>query len=264
MSTIGILGCGWLGVPLGNHLQQLGHNVRGSRTSDLGVLALQKKGIEGYRVVLEANQASGLDAFLDELDILIISLPPKRTSTENEYVQKIQILIDAISSCSIRRILFLSSTSVYGSAANIYDETSLALPESIAAKALLTSEELLSKHPISSVIIRLGGLIGTDRNPIYSLQQKVIANPKGRINFVHQKDAVKGIAALVSHSALQGIFNLVSPHHPIREEYYREMAQKFNLIEPQFKSEKAQVRIIKGSKITQKTSFDYTVDNLLI
>jgi len=57
---------------------------------------------------------------------------------------------------------------------------------------------------------------------------------------------------------------LVSPHHPIREEYYREMAQKFNLIEPQFKSEKAQVRIIKGSKITQKTSFDYTVDNLLI
>jgi ketopantoate reductase len=64
MSTIGILGCGWLGVPLGKHLQQLDYTVKGSRTSESGVVELQKKGIEGYRVVLEEDQALGLDTRL--------------------------------------------------------------------------------------------------------------------------------------------------------------------------------------------------------
>lgn len=47
MSTIGILGCGWLGVPLGKYLQQLDYTVKGSRTSESGVVELQKKGNRG-------------------------------------------------------------------------------------------------------------------------------------------------------------------------------------------------------------------------
>ena len=82
MSTIGILGCGWLGVPLGKYLQQLDYTVKGSRTSESGVVELQKKGIEGYCVVLEDDQALGLDTFLDQVDTLLISLPPKRPTSE--------------------------------------------------------------------------------------------------------------------------------------------------------------------------------------
>ena len=63
MSSLGILGCGWLGVPLGKHLQTLNYNIKGSRTSESGVVELQKKGIEGYCVVLEDDQALGLDTF---------------------------------------------------------------------------------------------------------------------------------------------------------------------------------------------------------
>ena len=75
MSTIGILGCGWLGSLLGNHLQQLGHTVRGSRTSDSGVVALQKKGIEGYRVVLEADQALRAGRFFGSTGHTLLSFP---------------------------------------------------------------------------------------------------------------------------------------------------------------------------------------------
>jgi len=264
MSTIGILGCGWLGVPLGKHLQQLDYTVKGSRTSESGVIELQKKGIEGYRVVLEEDQALGLDTFLDQVDTLLISLPPKRPASEAGYVQKIQLLLDAAASYPIQRILFLSSTSVYGSEGNSYDETSTVLPETSSAKALVKSEQLLGEYPIPSVIIRLGGLIGVDRNPIYHLQGKSIPNPKGKINFIHQEDAVRGVASLVSHSELQGIFNLVAPHHPLREDYYRQMAKKLKLPVPEFISEEAQIRVISGDKITRETSFRYTVDNLLI
>ncbi len=264
MSTIGILGCGWLGVPLGKYLQQLDYTVKGSRTSESGVVELQKKGIEGYCVVLEDDQALGLDTFLDQVDTLLISLPPKRPTSEVGYVRKIQLLLDASASYPIQRILFLSSTSVYGSRGNSYDETSPVVPETFSAKALVSSEQLLDEYPIPSVIVRLGGLIGVDRNPIYYLQGRTIPNPKGKINFIHQEDAVRGVATLVSHSELQGIFNLVAPHHPLREDYYLHMAQKVNLPVPEFNNEEARVRIIKGDKICRKTPFHYSVDNLLI
>ena len=69
---------------------------------------------------------------------------------------------------------------------------------------------------------------------------------------------------MVSHSELQGIFNLVAPHHPLRKDYYLHMAQKVNLPVPEFNNEEARVRIIKGDKICRKTPFHYSVDNLLI
>ena len=255
MSTIGILGCGWLGVPLGKYLQQLDYTVKGSRTSESGVVELQKKGIEGYCVVLEDDQALGLDTFLDQVDTLLISLPPKRPTSEVGYVRKIQLLLDASASYPIQRILFLSSTSVYGSRGNSYDETSPVVPETFSAKALVSSEQLLDEYPIPSVIVRLGGLIGVDRNPIYYLQGRTIPNPKGKINFIHQEDAVRGVATLVSHSELQGIFNLVAPHHPLREDYYLHMAQKVNLPVPEFNMRRLEYVLSKAIKFVVKLLF---------
>ena len=37
MHQLGILGCGWLGVPLGLHLKTLGYDISGSRRSKGGV-----------------------------------------------------------------------------------------------------------------------------------------------------------------------------------------------------------------------------------
>ena len=125
-------------------------------------------------------------------------------------------------------------------------------------------EKLIKKLSIPSVIVRLGGLIGEDRNPIYHLQNKIIKNPNGRINFVHRDDAVKGISSLVTNKKIKGIFNLVSPHHPTRKLYYKHVSKKYNLNEPRFENSEKIVRIINGDKITKMTEFNYSVDNLLI
>ena len=115
------------------------------------------------------------------------------------------------------------------------------------------------------VIVRLGGLIGEDRNPIFQFQEKPISNPKGVINFIHQKDAIEGIIHLLNHSALQGIYNLVSPHHPEREIYYKAMAKKYKLADPQFQvQDQIKKRWVNASKIQKLTDFEYQVDNLLI
>ena len=49
---------------------------------------------------------------------------------------------------------------------------------------------MILDHASSSIIVRLGGLIGNDRNPIFQLQGKLISNPEGIINFITQRDAI--------------------------------------------------------------------------
>lgn len=264
MNSIGIIGCGWLGIPLGKTLKQKGHTVFGTRRSETGVRLLSENGINAYQLEVLPNKITGDLSFFDELNTLILSLPPERKKNAPFYDQKIKTLLNHVENSSISRILFLSSTSVYGKNAGKFDETSLTNPDTESSIALCNVEQSLMNHNIPSVIIRLGGLVGEDRNPIIQLQNRKISNPEGCINFIHQIDAVRGIMTLLEETKIDGIYNLVSPHHPQRKKYYTFMAKKLKLPKPEFQDEDAIIRIIKGEKIMTHTGFNYTVNNLLI
>ena len=49
MPLLGVLGCGWLGVPLTKYLKSLGYVVRGSKTSSEGVRKLKKQELKPIR-----------------------------------------------------------------------------------------------------------------------------------------------------------------------------------------------------------------------
>ena len=264
MDDIGILGCGWLGLSLAIILKNNQYSVCGSRTSSEGVIELEKKGIKGFKVIMKNDKSEGLKPFISKLKTLIISIPPKRNFNPHNYSKTIKKILDASDSSKIKRIIFLSSISIYGSKKGFYDESSCPSPEKVSAKELLLSEELIRKHNISSTIIRLGGLIGEDRNPIFNLIGKDIKNPKGKVNFIHKTDAISGIISILNDENLNGIFNFVSPHHPTREIFYNFFSEKFNLPKPNFKNEKPLIRIIEGNKISKLTPFNYSVNNLLI
>ena len=264
MHKVGILGCGWLGLSLAINLKNQEYSVCGSRTSSKGIIELERKGIKGFKVILNDNKYEGLKTFIYNLRTLIISLPPKRNSNSQSYFKKIKKIVDTLESSKIKRILFLSSSSIYGSREGFFDESSIPSPETNSAKELFLSEELINKHNISSTIIRLGGLIGEDRNPIFSLINKEIENPKGKVNFIHKIDAVNGIISIINDENINGIFNLISPHHPTREIFYNFFSEKFKLPKPKFKKEKPLIRIIEGNKISKLTPFNYSVNNLLI
>lgn len=264
MNSIGIIGCGWLGIPLGKTLKQKGYTVFGTKRSETGVHLLSKKGINAYQLEVLPDKITGDLSFFDELNTLILSIPPERKKNAPFYDQKIKTLLNHVDNSSISRILFLSSTSVYGKNAGEFDETSLTNPDTESSKALFNVEQSLMNQNIPSVIIRLGGLVGEDRNPIIQLQNRKISNPEGCINFIHQIDAVRGIMTLLEETKIDGIYNLVSPHHPLRKKYYTFMAKKLKLPKPEFQDEDAIIRIINGEKIMTHTGFSYTVNNLLI
>jgi nucleoside-diphosphate-sugar epimerase len=264
MKCVGILGCGWLGVPLGLQLKKENWSVRGSRRSSEGVLFLKEKGIDSYPLKLLTDRILGNpNGFFKELDILLISVPPNRKEPKLDL--KINYLLSHLKTNALEKIVFLSSTSVYGKSGGEFDEKSPPNPVTASAEVLVQCENLILDHPIPSLIIRLGGLIGPDRNPIFSLQNKAIPNPNGNINFITQIDAVSGIRTLLADPLVEGIFNLVNPDHPNRRIYYETQSKKHGLPNPSFREKDETLnRIIKGDKISSLTSFQYTIDNLLI
>ena len=265
MKVVGILGCGWLGIPLGLDLQKKKWQVKASRRSDQGIKLLKKNRLEYCKIEITSQNIIGNIDFFKESSCLIISLPPNRKNKSNSYVQKIRLLLKKIKPLDIKKIIFLSSISVYGPIDGVYDETITPRPERNSAKALLSCEQEVLNHAPSSIIVRLGGLIGYDRNPIFQFQGKLIANPEGVINFITQRDAIGGIEAILQLPIEKGgIFNLVSPHHPKRKEYFEFVAKKYALPAPKFQENKFVHRVINSDAILRETTFEFKDDNLLI
>ena len=94
-NRIGIIGCGWLGLPLAKTLILNNYKVKGSTTTKNKLEILKKEGIEPYLIEITENSISAsINSFLNELDILIINIPPKiRKEGLINYSKKIQSFV---------------------------------------------------------------------------------------------------------------------------------------------------------------------------
>ena len=116
-SKIGILGCGWLGFALAKKLISENYQIKGSTTSTEKIERFNKHNIEHCLLQINEDEIIGeISTFLKDLNILIISIPPKsRKNSSSSYLNKIRCLNEEIQKSSIKKIIFISSTSVYGS-----------------------------------------------------------------------------------------------------------------------------------------------------
>ena len=111
---ISILGCSWLGLPLGKFLVERGHQVKGSTTSENKFPLLQNVGISPYLLQFSpAIEGEKLSDFLQS-EVLIICIPPRAGKFGEDYhIQQIQSLASALATSTIQSIIYTSSTSVY-------------------------------------------------------------------------------------------------------------------------------------------------------
>jgi nucleoside-diphosphate-sugar epimerase len=126
-------------------------------------------------------------------------------------------------------------------------------------------QRLIKNENFESCIVRLGGLLGPDRHPIFTLSgKKNLPNPKSPINFIHQKDAVAILLKILENWKGDQTFNAVTPFHPSRKEYYEQMAKIAQLPPPIFEQNGAIRGIISSKKVLDELSCQFTVKNLLI
>lgn len=268
---ISLLGCGWLGLPLANDLLKNGFSVKGSTTSAHKLELLQEKGIQPFLIALYENTIEGdITGFLKDSEVLVIDIPPSlRKDTSISFVAKIKTLVTQIEKSEIKKVLFVSSTSVYRDVFPIEEitEETPTNPDTESGKQLVEVEQLLLDNPhFQTIVIRFGGLIGEDRHPIkYLAGKENVENPDGPINFIHQEDCIGIILEILEQlfdSARSDnktdkiIFNAVAPQHPTREEYYHKKAKNMNLPLPIFaKNTASKGKIISSAKIETVLSY---------
>ncbi|WP_127959412.1 SDR family oxidoreductase [Serratia microhaemolytica] len=264
MKKISIVGLGWLGMPLAQSLINRGYLVVGSKTSIEGVNAARMSGIECYQLQLTPQpscSASELQQLL-QVDALVITLPASRTIEGSEnYFQAVTMLVDSALAFAVPRIIFTSSTSVYGVTSGIVRENSALQPVTAAARVLVKLEQWLHALPGTSVdILRLAGLVGAKRHPGRFLagKQGVTGGALG-VNLVHQDDVIAAIELLLKLPHGGHIYNLCAPQHPIKREFYPAVAKQLALPPPKFAVEEQQQagRVIDGMRICHELGFEY-------
>ncbi|MBN8640736.1 MAG: SDR family oxidoreductase [Flavobacteriales bacterium] len=274
MKQISILGCGWLGLPLAKSLIEDGFSVNGSTTSLEKMDVLKDAGISPFQInVLEDTIEGEIVSFLENSSVLIIDIPPKlrgnskdtSTALSMTFVAKIQTVISSIEQSTVKKVLFVSSTSVYTDDSSEVTEATQPQPDTESGKQLLEAEFLLLNNThFQTTVLRFGGLIGDDRHPIRFLSgKKNIENPEAPINLIHQKDCIGIIQSIIENTIWNDVFNAVAPYHPSRKEYYAQKALKLNLPLPEFDESKPSIgKLISSEKILQQLNYTFKVPEL--
>lgn len=269
---ISILGCGWLGLPLGRRLAERGHRVRGSTTSPEKLPALRKAGIEAHLLRLApALQADEADAFFGA-DVLVLSVPPPRRRNDARAYYRLQInaVAERLGGAPVRHVLFCSSTGVYpdagGGEVTEEDATPGRVPERAAAglretgRALLDAEGLLVEADgFQTTILRLAGLYGPDRAPGRFLAGRTRVSGAGQpVNLLHQADALGLIESVIEQDAWGEIFNACADAHPTRRAFYTAAARALGLDPPVFSDEEGGGgKTVSNRKAKEKLGYAY-------
>jgi nucleoside-diphosphate-sugar epimerase len=259
--VISILGCGWYGKALAIELIKKGVTVNGSTTSTEKMALLEADGIHPHLINLSPeNKVIEGDFF--KCDVLWISIPPKaRAGKGMEYIAQISELVDLINSYSIKQIVLISSTGVYGDDNTIVTEMDEPNPDSDSGKILLEAERILrSETTFTTTIIRFAGLIGPGRDPGRFFAGKTnMPNGDAPVNLIHLKDCLGLSRAIIEKQAFGNTFNAAAPQHPSRAEFYTQAAERSGLEKPHFICEKRTWKIIESVNVPQLLQYTYKV-----
>ncbi len=269
---ISILGCGWLGLPLAKHLISQDFDVKGSTTSPEKRGTLRETGIEPYLIKLTPNlkHEDDTSSFWNS-DLLFLNIPSrtKGVNITKYHPQQVQSVINEIKNSPVQRVIFISSTSVYPHLSGLVTEEDVVPGKASrnSGNALIKAERMLLNDPsFETTVVRFGGLIGDDRNPVaYLAGKKDLPRANAPVNLIHRKDCIAIITQIIEQNITGEVFNAVCDDHPSREEYYRSQAKQLNInIEPPVfeRDNENRYKIVSNEKL--KTTLNYSLKKVLI
>ncbi len=204
MTTVVFLGCGTIG--------QAGVEAcEDPRIQWLGVRrrpASPEKGTLRW-LALDLTDPSAFASLPDEVSVIVYTPAPRRSqpsSYAQVYPSVVQSLIKKYQKAqSLRRIILVSSTRVYGERGGAWvDENTAVEPEDDASRAIVTAEQaLIQAFPKRATVLRLAGIYGPGR---YWQIKRVLRGEAFRhqppyfTNRIHQTDVVNILLTLVNRS----------------------------------------------------------------
>ncbi len=241
MQTISIVGCGWMGLPLGKQLVDSGFDVKGSTTRSEKLSGIEGAGIQPYLLRLTPTPDEDPGNCLDA-EVLFVNVPPPRDVANRLefHMQQMTALRDATTA---EWVIFASSTGVYPDAPQdvIEDDLPPGGPSRIegerraSGEILQEVEGMWADADTDTTLLRFGGLYGPDRHPGRFLAGRTgLSRPNAPVNLIHLDDCIGLVEAVLDADARNNVFNAVAPKHPTREETYTAAAASLGLERPAF------------------------------
>lgn len=268
ITTISILGCGWLGMALAKDLIKEGYQVKGSTTHQEKIAQIRAIGATPFLIkLLPEPEGDRIHEFFDS-DLLIICIPPGTRSgmADSYHPTQIKYLINNIERSTTNKVIYISSTSVYPPNNKEAQESDPIQPTGPMNKSITMAESVLIDNDIfECTILRCGGLIGYDRIPgKYFAGEKNLKTGHIPVNYVHRDDVIQVIKEVFKQGKCEQIYNVVAPNHPTRKEIYLKNAENFGFEAPTFdNTANTPYKTVSTYKLMVDLNYQYTYPNPL-
>ena len=221
-----IVGCGYVGLPLGVELVRLGHEVSGLRRNVSAENELKAAGIQPlFGDVTKPETLAMLPQNFDWV-VNCVAAGGGADDYRQVYLQGTRNLIEWLAPASaeasarqaLKKFVYTSSTSIYGQTdGSQVKETSPTEPGAETAKVLLETEKLLlaavTERKFPAVILRVAGIYGPDRGHWFKQFLKNEARIEGDgsrfLNMIHRDDLIGCIIAALKSGRMGEIYNAV-------------------------------------------------------
>lgn len=232
-----IVGCGYLGMRAARRWLAAGRTVAAltrGREQPLAELGIQP--IRGD--VMQPESLSNLPT----AGTLLYAVGLDRDSGHSMrevYVRGLGHVLDALAGPGPWRILYVSSTSVYGQGAGVWvDEASPPCPREESGRIVLEAENLLRSRRPEAIILRFAGIYGPGRTLrrrlMFERQEPITADPEGYLNLIHVDDGVEAVLTAEAHAQPGEVYLVVDDEPVRRRDYYTTLAERLGTPPPIF------------------------------
>ena len=221
-----IVGCGYVGLPLGAELVKQGHEVFGLRRSTGAEAEFKSAGIKPLTAdITKAEQLAQLPGAYDWVVNCVSASGGGAEEYREVYLQGMRNLIEWLGAAPPKKFVYTSSTSVYGqNDGSLVKENSSTEPAVETGKILVETERVLleaaRERKFPAVILRLAGIYGPDRGYWFKQYLKNEARIEGTgeriLNMIHRDDAVGAIIAALKSGRPGEIYN-VADDEPVTQ-----------------------------------------------
>lgn len=251
-----IVGCGYVGLPLGVELMKQGHEVFGLRRSSAGEAEIAAAGLKA--VVADITRPEELAKLPGPFDWVVNTVSSSKGGEEEYrqvYLQGTRNLIEWLAPMPLKKFVHTSSTSVYGQTdGSVVKESSPTEPSSATSRLLVETEKLLldaaqaGKFP--SVILRVAGIYGPERGHLFLqyLRDEARIGGKGEriLNMIHRDDLVSVIIAALKSGRAGEIYNAVDDEPVAQIHFFRWLSETLGKWMPPFATEEENTQRKRG------------------
>jgi len=251
MANILIAGCGGIGCELGVKLVSQGHTVFGLRRN--------VDDIPSEIQPIQADLSHPINGLPNNIDYVVYAASAgkhKDIAYFQAYVSGVKHIIQALENQSIKRFIFVSSTSVFGqNEGEVVTEESPTSESTFSTRRLLEGEDLVNNLSYPSTVVRFGGIYGPGRNHLIDLVRDGKAHCMEEVysNRIHSTDCVGLLAHLIETneqdaSQLEPLYIGVDNQPTLSCEVYEWLAEQLNVSDIEHIEPTESSRLMRSNK----------------